>query len=127
MQERRFLSFGLYRLDRRNDQLWHGAELIRLTHKALSVLGYLVERCGQLVTKDELFEALWPGVVVSESALVVCVRDLRRALSDTRRAPHFIETVHGRGYRFVALVHETALPEHRQEEVAPHRREALTH
>jgi hypothetical protein len=61
-----------------------GAELICLTHKALIVLGYLVERCGQLVTKDELFEALWPGVVVSESALVVCVRDLRRALGDTR-------------------------------------------
>lgn len=108
MQECRCLSFGPYRLDRRNEQLWRGSELIRLTYKALSVLGYLVERQGQLVTKDEFFAALWPGVVVSESALVVCVRELRRALGDVRRAPHFIETVHGRGYRFLTPVHETA-------------------
>jgi len=108
MQECCYLSFGPYRLDRRNEQLWRGSELIRLTHKALSVLGYLVERQGQLVTKDEFFAALWPGVVVSESALVVCVRELRRALGDVRRAPHFIETVHGRGYRFLTPVHETA-------------------
>src|SRR5688572_5520375 len=44
------------------------------------------------------------GYASSESALVVCVRELRRALGDTRRLPRFIETVHGRGYRFLASV-----------------------
>jgi TolB-like protein/cytochrome c-type biogenesis protein CcmH/NrfG len=66
----------------------------------------LAERSGQLVTKDELFAAAWPGVVVSDSALTVCIRELRRALGDKRRVPQFIETVHGRGYRFIAPVTE---------------------
>src|SRR5229473_6566688 len=102
MQEHRLLSFGPFRLDVRNAQLWREQEVIRLTSKALAVLRYLAERSGQLVTKDEIFAVVWPGVVVSDSALVACIGELRRALGDKRRAPHFIETVHGRGYRFIA-------------------------
>jgi TolB-like protein/Tfp pilus assembly protein PilF len=102
MQEPRLLSFEPFRLDVRNAQLWRGQEVIRLTNKALAVLCYLAERSGQLVTKDELFAAVWPGVVVSDSALVACIGELRRALGDERRTPQFIETVHGRGYRFIA-------------------------
>ncbi|MBI3796104.1 MAG: winged helix-turn-helix domain-containing protein [Deltaproteobacteria bacterium] len=101
-QEHNLLHFGPFRLDVRNQQLWRGQEVIRLTGKALAVLRYLAERSGQLVTKDEFFAAVWPGVVVSESALVACIGELRRALGDARRAPQFIETVHGRGYRFIA-------------------------
>jgi adenylate cyclase len=101
-QEHRLLSFEPFRLDVRNAQLWQGPEVIRLTSKALAVLCYLAERSGQLVTKDELFAAVWPGVVVSDSALVACIGELRRALGDARRTPRFIETVHGRGYRFIA-------------------------
>jgi DNA-binding winged helix-turn-helix (wHTH) protein len=112
MQDRRFFSFGPYCLDMHNEQLWHAQELIRLTHKALAVLGYLAEHRGQLATKGELFEALWPGVVVSDSSLIACVSELRRALGDARRTPHYIETVHGRGYRFIAPVYEVALPRH---------------
>ena len=104
MQEHRLLSFGLFRLDVRNARLWCGPEVIRLTNKALAVLCYLAERSGQLVTKDELFAAVWPGVVVSDAALVACIGELRRALGDTRRTPQFIETVHGRGYRFIAPI-----------------------
>jgi adenylate cyclase len=73
-------------------------------------LRYLAERSGQLVTKDELFAAVWPEVVVSDLALVACIGELRRALEDTRRTPRFIETVHGRGYRFIASVTTTAQP-----------------
>jgi DNA-binding winged helix-turn-helix (wHTH) protein len=73
------------------------------------VLSYLAEHSGQLVSKDELFAAVWPGVVVSDSALVACIGELRRALGDTRRAPRSIETVHGRGYRFIAPVAERPL------------------
>jgi non-specific serine/threonine protein kinase/serine/threonine-protein kinase len=76
-QEQNLLNFGPFRLDTRNEQLWHGHEVIRLTNKALAVLRYLIEHSGQLVTKDELFAAVWPGVVVSDSALVVCIRELR--------------------------------------------------
>src|SRR5262245_14669888 len=108
MQEHRIFIFEPFRLDVPNAQLWRGQELIRLTNKALAVLCYLVERSGQLVTKDELFTAAWPGVVVSDSALVACIGELRRALGDTRRTPQFIETVHGRGYRFIAPVSTSA-------------------
>ncbi len=110
MQEHRLLSFEPFRLDVRNAQLWRGQEVIRLTNKALAVLCYLAERSGQLVTKDELFAAVWPGVVVSDSALVACIGELRRALGDERRTPHFIETVHGRGYRFIAPISIAAQP-----------------
>jgi DNA-binding winged helix-turn-helix (wHTH) protein len=90
MQERNCLNFGPFRLDARNQQLWRGQEVIRLTNKALTVLRYLAEHSGQLVTKDDLFVAVWPGVIVSDAALVVCIRELRRALGDERRTPQFI-------------------------------------
>ncbi len=109
-QEHRVFRFGPFRLDVRNAQLWRGPEVIRLTNKALAVLRYLAEHGGQLVTKDELFTAVWPGVVVSDSALVACIGELRRALGDERRTPHFIETVHGRGYRFIASISISAQP-----------------
>src|SRR5262245_24976355 len=109
-QEHRLVSFGPFRLDVRNAQLWRGPEVIRLTHKALAVLCYLAEHSGQLVSKDELFAAVWPGVVVSDSALVACIGELRRALGDARRTPQFIETVHGRGYRFIASISISAPP-----------------
>jgi|SRR5215813_10343821 len=104
MQEPRLFIFELFRLDVSNAQLWRGEEVIRLTSKALAVLGYLAERSGQLVTKEELFTAVWPGVVVSDSALVACIGELRRVLGDARRALRFIETVHGRGYRFLPSI-----------------------
>src|SRR5215510_14798919 len=109
-QEHHLLSFEPFRLDVPNAQLWRGQELIRLTNKALAVLCYLAEHSGQLVSKDELFAAVWLGVVVSDSALVACIGELRRALGDTRRTPQFIETVHGRGYRFIASISTSAPP-----------------
>src|SRR5262249_54097694 len=67
-------------------------------------LRYLVEHAGQLVTKDELFAAVWPEMMVGEGVLTNCVGELRKALGDTAQAPRFIATVHGRGYRFIASV-----------------------
>jgi DNA-binding winged helix-turn-helix (wHTH) protein len=59
------------------------------------------------VTKEALFAAVWPNMVVSESILTVAMRMLRRVLGDQAHTPHFIETVHGRGYRFIAPVSTT--------------------
>jgi hypothetical protein len=64
-----------------------GRQLVRLTPKAFAVLRYLVERPGQLVTKDELLAAVWAGTVVSEAAVTKCVRELRQALHDDAQAP----------------------------------------
>src|SRR5215510_11879036 len=94
--------FPPFRLELGNEQLWRESELIPLRRKTFAVLRYLVEHHGQLVTKDQLFEAVWAGAYVEEVALAVCIRELRKALGDEARTPRFIETIHGRGYRFLA-------------------------
>src|SRR5215831_13034827 len=89
------------RLDPANACLWRGPEARRLTPQAWAVLAVLVAQAGQLVTKETLFETAWPDTVVSEAALVVCIRKIRQALGDTARTPQYVETVHRRGYRFI--------------------------
>jgi predicted ATPase/DNA-binding winged helix-turn-helix (wHTH) protein len=111
MQEPQCLIFGPFRLDLRDERLWHGNEAIPLSPKAFAVLRCLMTQAGQLVTKEALREAIWPNTVVSESILTVAVRTLRRVLGDQVRTPRFIETVHGRGYRFIAPVSVTMPPE----------------
>ena len=82
----------------------HGSEVIPLRHRALSVLHCLARRPNRLVTREELLATVWPGVSVSDVVLAVCVSELRKVLGDSARAPRFIATVHGRGYRFIASV-----------------------
>jgi DNA-binding winged helix-turn-helix (wHTH) protein len=96
--------FGPFHLDLVDERVWHGQEVCKLTRKAFAVLRSLVEHSGRLVTKEELFSAVWPEVVVGDATLAVCVRELRRVLGDTTKPWHYIETVHGRGYRFIAPV-----------------------
>jgi DNA-binding winged helix-turn-helix (wHTH) protein len=104
MQEQHILIFEPFCLDVGNERLWRGPEALHLTHKAFAVLRYLAEHAGQLVTKDELLEVVWSQTHVSEAALAVCMREIRQAVGDNPRTPRFIETVHGRGYRFLAAV-----------------------
>src|SRR5437868_2283022 len=98
------LHFGSCRLDVRNEQLRHGARVLPLTPKAWAMLRYLVEHGARLVTKDELLGAIWPDVTVGEAVLKTTMAEVRRALGDRPTAPQFIETVHRRGYRFIASV-----------------------
>src|SRR5262245_23588474 len=107
MQEPQCLVFGPFRLDLRDERLWRGPEVTPLSPKTFAVLRCLVTHAGQLVTKEALFEAVWPAAVVSESILTVAIRTLRRVLGDQVRPPRFIETVHGRGYRFIAPLSAT--------------------
>ena len=104
MRDQCILSFAPFCLDLGNERLWRGQEAIHLTHKAFAVLRALGAQAGQLVTKEELLEGGWPHTHVSEAALAGCIRELRQALGDHPRRPRFIETVHGRGYRFIAAV-----------------------
>ncbi len=104
------LHFEPFRLDRHNEQLWRGQEPLRLTLKAFAVLRYLIEHAAQLVTKEDVINVVWPETYVSETALAGCIREIRQALGDDARTPRFIETVHRRGYRFIAPV-ITALPQ----------------
>ena len=95
------LSSPLF-LDLEDKQVWHGEQHWQLTPKAFAVLRHLVEHPGRLITKEELLRAVWPNRVVSEWALWTCIREIREALSDDIHAPHYIQTVHRRGYRFIA-------------------------
>ncbi len=101
IQADRLLTFGPYRWDPHTGQLWRGKQEVRLTGKASAVLRYLVARDGQVVTKDELFAVVWPETVVSDAALASCIQELRRALRDQVKRPHYIATVHRHGFQFI--------------------------
>lgn len=98
------VRFGAFRLDPRDERLWRGTEVRRLTPKVFATLELLVARAGQLVSKDELLSSIWPDVTVSEAALATCIREIRRRLEDDARQPRLIETVHRRGFRFIGEV-----------------------
>ena len=87
MQPGQGLRFGPYQLDPRTGQLWRGTQEVRVTPKAAAVLRHLVERTGQVVTKEDLFTAVWPETVVSDAALTSCIQELRQALHDQARKP----------------------------------------
>ena len=77
---------------------------MKLTPKGLAVLHILVTQPGQVLTKDDLFQAVWPDTVVSDDALTSCIQEVRQTLRDKARKPRYIETVHRRGYRFIGKV-----------------------
>jgi DNA-binding winged helix-turn-helix (wHTH) protein/predicted ATPase len=110
MRKARCFVFEPFRLDVLDERLWDRDKSVRLGHKALAVLHSLVSQPGQLVTKDDLLATAWPETAVSEAVLTTAMRELRQALGDQARTPQFIETVHGRGYRFIAPVTETNGP-----------------
>ncbi len=93
-----------FRLDSANQTLWRGSQAIPLTPKAFTVLRYLMAHPGQLVTKEELLNAAWPGIYVSDAALKVCIRRIRQALGDFSHPPQYVETMHWRGYRFIGKI-----------------------
>src|SRR5215510_5013850 len=96
--------FGPFWLDLVNVCLWHAAQPVPLRPKTFEVLVYLVTHAGQLVTKDALFDAVWPETAVGDGVLKTSMNELRKALGETAKAPQWIATVHRRGYRFVAPV-----------------------
>ena len=98
--------FASFRLDPATMCLWRDDQLVSLASKPFAVLAYLVAHAGQVVTKEALLEAVWPDTVVSEGVLKTSMGKLRQALGETARTPHYIDTVHGRGYRFIAPVEE---------------------
>lgn len=101
---------GLFRVDLSAERLWKESEAIELTPKAWALLRYLLERPGQLITKTELLDAIWGNIAVGEGSLTKVVFELRSAFGDTAQKPRFIETVHRRGFRFIATFEPTESP-----------------
>lgn len=104
LDEDRPVRFGEFVLDPAEAMLVGPDGPVRIGRKAFRLLEALVAHPGSLLTKERLFETVWDGTIVSESALTATVKELRRALRDEARNARFIENVYGRGYRFVASV-----------------------
>src|ERR1700738_4469203 len=101
--------FENFRLDRRGGGLFrrddNGAFApVAIGSRGLDILGVLLARAGEVVSKDEIIAAVWPGTVVEDSNLTVQISALRRVLDQDRAQGSCIQTVPGRGYRFVAPV-----------------------
>ena len=86
------------------DQVWSAGKTVKLEPKAMSVLMILVERAGQVVSRDSLLSAVWPGVIVGDDSLTQVVIKLRKALGDDAGKPAYIQTISKRGYRLIAPV-----------------------
>lgn len=110
MSGTRSLEFEPFVLDFGNCTLSRNGQRIALRPKTYALLEHLVAHAGQIVTKQQLLDAIWPDVSVSDTVLKVCVRELRVALEDDPRRPTFIETRHRVGYVFIA---PTRVPEGR--------------
>jgi TolB-like protein/DNA-binding winged helix-turn-helix (wHTH) protein/Tfp pilus assembly protein PilF len=101
-------AFGPFHLDPVQRLLFRDGDVVSLTPKALDTLLVLVEHHGQLLTKDELLERVWPGTFVEEATLAKNVSTLRKVLGEAPGGGEYIETHSKRGYRFVAEVREVA-------------------
>ena len=87
--------------DQDNQTIIKTAGSVQLSSKAFAVLSFLYQHAQRLITKDELLNAVWPNVYVVDAVLKNTVREIRKALDDNPRTARFIQTVHGRGYRFI--------------------------
>jgi DNA-binding winged helix-turn-helix (wHTH) protein len=97
-------KFGPFTVDRAGYRVLRGDASVALTPKLLDLLLHLLDRAGDLVTKEELLDAIWPGANVTDNALAQAVSELRQALGDDSSSPRFIKTVARRGYRFIGTI-----------------------
>src|SRR5438445_5294469 len=102
--------FEDYCLDADRRELKRGSELIAIGPKVFDLLLYLVQNREQVVTRDDLLEAVWGGRIVSESTLTSHINAVRKAIGDTGKEQRLIRTVSRRGLRFVGKVEEQELP-----------------
>jgi eukaryotic-like serine/threonine-protein kinase len=102
--KRSVVHFGPFRLDLSDGLLSRGGAEVRLPPRALTILQHLVERAGRIVSKQTLMDVAWKDAHVSEASLTEAVGLIRQALGDDPQKPEFIQTVHRRGYRFIAPI-----------------------
>src|SRR5215471_20917547 len=101
-EKRQAYRFGDFELDYSQRLLLRDGRPVALNPKAFDLLTALVENRGQLMTKDQLLERVWPGQFVEEGNLTVHMSTVRKALGERKNEQRYIVTVPGRGYQFVA-------------------------
>ncbi len=103
----RYLIAGALCVDIQDARVTLDGEPVRLGMRAFNLLVVLMDRPQILLTKEELFARVWTDLHVSDAVLTTAVKELRQAIGDPARQPVFIETAHGRGYRFLLPVERT--------------------
>src|SRR5215469_541774 len=105
------VKFGVYEVDLDEGEVRKSGIRIKVQHQPFKVLQVLLEHPGELVSRDQLHNRIWPGSSYGDfdQAVNVAVAKLRTALGDSAENPRFIETVPRRGYRFIAPVHTDAV------------------
>ena len=98
--------FEEYELDLQRYELRYASRLVKIEPQVFNLLAYLIGHRDRLITKEELLEQLWAGRVVVEATLTSCIRAARKAVGDDGRVQRLIQTLHGRGYRFIAPIEE---------------------
>jgi TolB-like protein/DNA-binding winged helix-turn-helix (wHTH) protein len=111
-RDSRTVRFGVFEADLRTGELRKGGLPVKLQEQPFRVLALLLDRPGDLVTREELRRALWPDEIALEfdQGLNNAIKKLRRALDDSAEEPRFIETLSRRGYRFLAPVQVVQTP-----------------
>jgi DNA-binding winged helix-turn-helix (wHTH) protein len=101
----RYLCFGQFQVDLQREELSKEGSRVRIPSKVFQVLLALLERPGEIVTREALRVRLWPGTFVNYEANVnTTVNKLRLALGDSREKPIYVETIHRQGYCFLGTV-----------------------
>ncbi|HYE87572.1 MAG TPA: winged helix-turn-helix domain-containing protein [Vicinamibacterales bacterium] len=95
------IRFGSFQIEPRTWLLTNGDHPVDLSPRLVEILGYIVSRGGEIVTKDELLEKFWPDVNVTDNTLTRAIADIRKAIGDEAAAPKYLETSSRRGYRFI--------------------------
>ena len=105
-QQSGVISFGSFQLDPDTGSLEKHGVPVRLPRQPARILTFLAQRAGTVITREELREQVWSSdtFVDFEHGLNAAINKLRQALGDSAEKPRFIETLPGRGYRFVAAV-----------------------
>ena len=106
------VRFGPFTLQLETGDLKCDGVPVRLRRQPAQILTLLVARAGELVTRQEVIDRVWPGTTVEfDQGLNSCIRQLRTALGDTAEAPRWIETLPRQGYRFIGAVSPVERPE----------------
>ena len=109
------VHFGIFQIDLKSRELHKAGVKVKLQEQPFRVLALLVERAGQVVTREELRQRVWPtdAYVAFDQGLNNAIKKVRDALGDSADSPRFVETLARHGYRFVAPV--GALPQRHSE------------
>src|SRR6186713_3663420 len=98
--------FGSFQLDEERFELRQGGTLINVQPRVLETILFLARHANRLVTKEDLIAGPWKGVKVSDAALSQAISQARAALGEDTTTPEFIETVRGKGFRFLGELAE---------------------